>query len=66
MAHELVRQHKVFTKEWVRQHYKTLTPLVFSAAETFMQKCKNVIDARYYLQPVYVYDLPKSRSYTSA
>lgn len=42
-AHELLRIHKTFTREWVRKHYKYLTPYITSACIMLMEKCKNAL-----------------------
>lgn len=43
VASHMLQQHKIFTSEWVKKNYKSLTPLVESASVMLIQKCLNVI-----------------------
>jgi hypothetical protein len=43
IAHELIRQHRAFTQQWVRQHFHTLTPAITSHAEALVTMCHKCI-----------------------
>lgn len=40
---EAIDQHRHFTKEWVRTHYKGLSNIVVSQAQTLVEKCLQAI-----------------------
>ena len=40
---ELLDQHKTFAQEWVRKHYKNITPMVFSPADTIVQDLRGIL-----------------------
>jgi len=42
-AHEILQMHKTFSREWIRKHYKYLTPYITSACTMLIEKCKNAI-----------------------
>lgn len=46
-ANEILRQHKVFCKEWVHKHYKNITPIVMSASIVVINKCLNIIPRKF-------------------
>jgi len=38
LSEEIIQQHKKFTREWVSEHFKNITPLVSSAAQVLAQQ----------------------------
>lgn len=49
VTNDMIREHSIYCREWVRQHYKNITPLVSSAAYLLVQKCMNKIPSKYHV-----------------
>lgn len=54
VAFEVMRRHKTFCQEWVKRHYKNITPMIASAAENLAMKCVNVLPMGYRKLPAIV------------